>query len=181
MRVTRRKREDDLRRYNQRLERLCRLTTDVARLGSEKSTLKKIVDTAVDLIPVHEAHIALMGKGKRQLYSVISSGRHAHDARRLRVPLSETAAAQRALRTRRPVVIDNAKDDATAHLHTRGLTGGRGVAYLPLVGGKEVFGLLILIAGRPGGCSECRKGTYRVEQSQGTGRYEDHAESYRQR
>ena len=151
MRVTGRKREEDLRRYNQRLERLCRLTTDVARLGNERSTLKKIVDTAADLIPVHEAHIALMRNGKRQLYSVISSGRHPHDARRLRVPLSETSALQQALRTRGPVGIDNAKDVATADLRTRGLKRGRGVAYLPLVGGKEIFGLLILIAGRSDG------------------------------
>jgi PAS domain S-box-containing protein len=138
MRATGRNREEDLRLYKQKLERLCRLTADVARLGNERSTLKKIVDTAADLIPVHEAHIALVDKTRRQLNGVISSGRHPLDARRLRVPLSETAAAQQALKTRKPV-----------NLRTRDLMEGRGVAYLPLLGGKESLGLLILIPGRP--------------------------------
>jgi PAS domain S-box-containing protein len=151
MQVTGRKREEDLRRYNEKLERLCRLTADVARLGNERSILKKIVDTATDFIPVQGAHIALVDKDKQQLYGVISSGRHAQDTPRLKIELSESAAARKALKTCRPVTSDNARDGVRVNLRTRDRMRIRGVAYMPLLSGKESFGLLILITGRPHG------------------------------
>src|SRR2546422_2566142 len=74
--VTGRSPLEDLRRYNEKLERLCRLTADVARLGNERATLKKIVDTAADLIAVQGAHIALVDRDEQQLYGVIRSEEH---------------------------------------------------------------------------------------------------------
>lgn len=147
--LTSRKRLDDLRRYSEQLERLCRLTADVARLGNERSTLKKIVDTAANLINVQGAHIALVDRHGQELYGVISSGRHPQDAPRLKFQLSQAAAAQQALKTCRPVSIDNAEDDARVNPRARELMGIRGVTYLPLLSGKESFGLLILITRRP--------------------------------
>ena len=147
--VTGRSRLEDLRRYNEKLERLCRLTADVARLGNERTTLKKIVDTAADLIAVQGVHIALVDRDEQQLYGVISSGRHPQDAPRLKTQLSKSAAAQKALKTRRPVAIKNAEDDGRVNRRARDLMGIRGVAYLPLLSGKESFGLLILVTRRP--------------------------------
>lgn len=138
-----------LRKANEKLDRLCRLTADIARLGDERFTLKKIVDTAARLIGVQGAHIALVDRDEQELYGVVSSGRHANDAPRLRLQLSQSAAAQRALRSRRPVAIERAEDDARVNPRARQVMGIRGVAYLPLLSGTESFGLLILITRRP--------------------------------
>src|SRR3989475_1221209 len=147
--VTSQRRLEDLRRPNRNLERLCRLTADIARLGSERATLKKIADTAANLIGVQGAHIALVDKDEEQLYGVISSGRHPEDAPRLKFQLSQSAAAQKALKGRKPVAIENAEDDARVNPRARELMGIRGVAYLSLLSGNESFGLLILITRRP--------------------------------
>lgn len=147
--LTVRRRLEELRRHNEQLERLCRLTAEVARLGDERATLKKIVDTAAQLIGVEGVHIALVDKEEEQLYGVVSSGRHPEDAPRLRLQLSQSAAAQQALRARKPVAIGNAVDDARVNPRARELMGIRGVAYLPLLGGNVSFGLLILITRSP--------------------------------
>src|SRR5688572_11551626 len=99
----------DLRRHNEQLERLCGLTADVARLGDERATLKKIVDTAASLIGVGGAHIALVDRNEQELYGVISSGRHPQDAPRLKLQLSQAGGAQQALKSCRPVAIRNAE------------------------------------------------------------------------
>src|SRR6185295_510111 len=130
--LTSKGRLEELRRHNQKLERLCRLTADIARLGDERVTLKKIVDTAASLIGVQGAHIALVDRDEEQLYGVVSSGRHPDDAPRLKLQLSQSAAAQRALQSRKPVVIGKAKDDARVNPRARELMGIRGVAYMPL-------------------------------------------------
>src|SRR5437667_11121811 len=117
--VTGRRRLEDLRRYNEKLERLCRLTADVARLGNERSTLKKIVDTAAVLIAVQGAHLALVDRDEEQLYGVISSGRHPQQAPRLKIQLSQSVAAHQALKTRRPVAIKNAKNDGRVNPRAR--------------------------------------------------------------
>jgi PAS domain S-box-containing protein len=140
---------EHLRRQNEKLERLCRLTADIARLGDERATLKKIVDTAASLIGVESAHLALVDKDEKQLYGVISSGRHPDEAPRLKLQLSQSAAAQKALRSGKPVAIEKAEDDARVNPRARKMMGIRGVAYLPLLSGTESFGLLILITKRP--------------------------------
>ena len=141
--------QNELRRHNEQLERLCRLTADVARLGDERTTLKKIVDTAASVIGVGGAHIALVDRSEQELYGVISSGRHAQDSPRLKLQLSQSGGAQRALRTCRAVAIRNAEDDARVNPRARDIMGIRGVAYLPLLSGRESFGLLILITRHP--------------------------------
>ena len=82
------RRLEQLRRRNEKLERLCRLTADIARLGDERATLKKVVDTAARLIGVQGAHIALVDKNEKVLYGVVSSGRHPEDAPRLKLQSS---------------------------------------------------------------------------------------------
>ncbi|HEV8700585.1 MAG TPA: PAS domain-containing protein [Candidatus Polarisedimenticolia bacterium] len=144
-----RKHQDGLRRHNEQLTRLCRLTADVARLGDERTTLKKIVNTAASLIGVAGAHIALVDRNEKELYGVISSGRHPHDAPRLKFQLSQAGGAQQALKSCRPVAIRNADDDARVNPRARDIMAIRGVAYLPLMSGRESFGLLILITRRP--------------------------------
>ena len=146
---TSRKHLDELRRHNEQLLRLCRLTADVARLGNERATLKKIIDTAASLLGVTGAHIALVDRNEQELYGVISSGRHPLDAPRLKLQLSQACGAQEALKTCRPVAIGDAEDDARVNPRARELMAIRGIAYLPLLSGKESFGLLILITRRP--------------------------------
>src|SRR5262245_32504689 len=94
---------DELEQYNEKLERLCRLTADIARLSNERTTIKRIVDTAANLIGVQGAHIALVDKAEQELYGVVSSGRHPRDAPRLRFQLSQSAAAQKALKSCRRI------------------------------------------------------------------------------
>jgi PAS domain S-box-containing protein len=147
--LTSRGRAEELRLYSEKLKRLCRLTADIARLGSERTTLQKIVNTAATLIGVQGAHLALVDRDERALYGVVSSGRHPQDAPRLKFQLSQSAAAQKALTSRRPVAIDRAKDDERVNPRARELMGIRGVAYLPLLSGDQSFGLLILITRRP--------------------------------
>src|SRR2546428_3799099 len=147
--LTSQRRLEELRCHNRKVERLCGLTADIARLGSERATLKKIVDTAADLIGVQGAHIALVDKDEKQLCGGIRPGRHAEDAPRLKFQLSRSAAAQKALKGRKPVAIENAEDDARVNPRARELMGIRGVAYLSLLSGNESFGLLILITRRP--------------------------------
>src|SRR2546422_3643479 len=147
--LTSQRRLEERGRHNRKLERLCRLTADIARLGDEHATLKKIVDTAASLIGVQGAHIALVDKEEEGLYGVVSSGRHPEDAPRLKFQLSQSAAAQKALKSRKPVAIRNAEDDARVNPRARELMGIRGVAYLSLLSGNESFGLLILITRRP--------------------------------
>ncbi len=147
--LTSQRRLEELRRYNEKLERLCSLTADIARLSHERATLKKIVDTAADLIGVQGAHIALVDKEEERLYGVVSSGRHPEDAPRLKFQLSQSAAAQRALKSRRPVAIENGADDTRVNPRARELMAIRGIAYLPLLSGSQSFGLLILITRRP--------------------------------
>jgi PAS domain S-box-containing protein len=139
----------ELQRYNEKLARLCHLTADIARLGEERSTLKKIVDTAATLLGVEGAHLALVDKDEQALYGVVSSGRHPQGAPRLKFQLSQSAAAQQALKRRLPIAIDNAEDDARVNPRARDLMGIRGIAYVPLLSGTESFGLLILITRRP--------------------------------
>jgi len=143
------RRLEELRRENEKLDRLCRLTADIARLGDERATLKKVVNTAASLMGVQGAHLALVDKEEKALYGVISSGRHPEDAPRLKLQLSRSAAAQKALKSGRPVAIENAEDDARVNSRARELMAIRGVAYLPLLSGDESFGLLILITKRP--------------------------------
>src|SRR5262249_31534898 len=88
-------------------------------------------------------------RDEQHLYGVVSSGRHPDDAPRLRVQLSQSAAAQRALSTRRGVAIQNADHDTRVNPRVREMMSIRGVAYLPLLSGKESFGLLILNTRRP--------------------------------
>lgn len=139
----------ELQRYSEKLARLCHLTADIARLGDERTTLKKIVDTAATLLRVKGAHLALVDKQEQALYGVVSSGRHPQDAPRLKFQLSQSSAAQLALKRRLPIAIDNAADDSRVNPHARDLMTIRGVAYVPLLSGKQSFGLLILITRRP--------------------------------
>lgn len=138
----------DLRSYNRKLSHLCRLTAEVARLGDESATLHKIVDTAAMLLHVQGAHLALVDTKQETLYGVVSSGRHARNAPRLKLQLSKSYAAQEALRTCRPVAINKAEDDARVNPDAKEIMGIRGVAYLPLLSGNQSFGLLILITRR---------------------------------
>jgi PAS domain S-box-containing protein len=140
---------EELRRSVGKLSHLCRLTAEVARLGDERGTLKKIVDTAAQLLHVQGAHLALVDKNEEALYGVVSSGRHPQNAPRLRLQLSQCYAAHEALRTCRPVAVNNAEDDARVNPRARDLMGIRGVAYLPLLSGDQSFGLLIVITRRP--------------------------------
>jgi PAS domain S-box-containing protein len=147
--LTSQRRLEELRSHNKKLERLCSLTASIARLGDEHVTLKKIVDTAAQLMGVQGAHLALVDKEEEGLYGVVSSGRHPGDAPRLKLQLSQSAAAQKALKSRKPVAIENALDDSRVNPRARELMAIRGVAYLPLLSGTQSFGLLILITRRP--------------------------------
>jgi len=147
--TTDRIRSKELRRSYDKLTRLCRLTAEVTKLGSERSTLQKVVDAAAEIVGVRAAHLALVDKYERALYGVVSSGRHPPNAPRIRCQLSHSAAAQAALHGRRVITIKRASDDRRVNTRARDLLSIRGVAYLPLLSGGESFGLLILVTRRP--------------------------------
>ena len=138
-----------LRRRSRDLVRLCRLTAEVAKLGDERATLKKIVDTAAALTGVAGAHIVLIDRLGRSLYGVISSGRHRLDAPRLRFTMSESAAAQAALKSRRPVAIARAGRDPRVNRAALDRLSIGAIAYIPLRSAAQSFGLLILVRSAP--------------------------------
>jgi PAS domain S-box-containing protein len=129
--------------------RLCSLAAEIAKLGDERATLRKIVNTAVALLGVQSAHLALVDKQERTLYGVASSGRHPPNAPGLRVDLSRSDAAHQALRRRAPISIDRAADDPRVNSEARKALSIGGVTYLPLLSGSRSFGLLILVTRRP--------------------------------
>jgi PAS domain S-box-containing protein len=139
----------DLRRQNQDLTCLCRLTSEIARLGEESATLKKIVDTAARLVGVDGAHVALVDRDERSLYGLVSSGRHRDDSPHLKLELSQSEAAREALRSRKVVTIERAAADPRVNAEARDRLGIGGIAYLPLLSGKVSFGLLILCTSMP--------------------------------
>lgn len=133
------------------LERICSLPGEIARLGEERTTLRTIVDTVVDVVGVDSAHLALVDDRERSLYGVISSGPHPENAPPIELHLSQAAAAQEALHFRRPIHIDDARDDPRVNPTARDILSIASVAYLPLLSGAESFGLMILVSGRPRG------------------------------
>lgn len=142
-----------LRRSKAVLERICQLPGEIARLENERSTLKRIVDIAVEVVGVDAAHLALVDRSARSLYGIISSGRHRDDAPRLQLLLSQSPAAETALREGRPVAIADAVGNPRVNRYAcKRLTVGS-VAYLPLHSGNESFGLLILVRHQPGAWS----------------------------
>jgi PAS domain S-box-containing protein len=132
-----------------KLWRLCGLAATIARLGDERRTLRAIVDTAASLTGADTAHLALVDRKAQTLYGVASSGRHRRDAPSMRVEVSRSAAAHQALRQGRPVVVERARGDARVNPTARARLRIGAVAYLPLLSGRQSFGLLILISGRP--------------------------------
>jgi len=138
-----------LRIHHRKVLRLCSLAAEIAKLGDERATLRKIVNTAASLIGVQSAHLALVDKQERTLYGVASSGRHPPNAPGLRVDLADSAAAHEALRRRRPITIDRAADDPRVNSEARKALSIGGVTYLPLLSGSQSFGLLILVTRRP--------------------------------
>src|SRR5437899_10906361 len=138
-----------LRIHHRKVLRLCSLAAEIAKLGDERATLRKIVNTAASLIGVQSAHLALVDKQERTLYGVASSGRHRPNSPGLRVDLSLSTAANEALRRRTPISIDRAADDAWINSETLKPPSIGGVTYLPLLSGSRSFGLLILVTRRP--------------------------------
>ena len=132
-----------------RLERLCRLAAEVAALREERRTLRHVVETAVKVIGVPAAHVALVDRSRRSLYGLVSSGAHRRKAPRARFDLTPGQAAFQALLSRRPVTVSDARRDRRVHAGARERLHLGSVAYLPLLAGVESFGLLILARPRP--------------------------------
>src|SRR5262249_34702474 len=121
------------------LRRLCSLAAEIARLGDERSTLHRIVDTAASLIGVQSAHLAVVDTQERTLYGVASSGRRRSNRPTLRVNLSESPAASRALKRGTPVSIRRAADDPRVNSEAREALSIGAVTYVPLSSGSERF------------------------------------------
>ena len=137
------------REHQHKLLRLCSLATEIARLGDQRTTLHTIANRAVSLMGVASAHVALVDAKRGTLYGAADSGRGSPGARSLRVHLSDSAAARQALRRRRPVSIHRAADDPRVSASARKTLSKGSVAYLPLRGGTETFGVLMLVTRRP--------------------------------
>src|SRR5262245_11440783 len=132
-----------------RLDLLCSLAGDVASLRSGKAALRKIVDTAVEVVGVPVAHLALVDRERKVVFGVISSGRHGSGAPRARYELQPGLGAEIALRTRRPVVIHDARSDRRVNARARVRLRIGSILYVPMLGGGQAFGLLILTYPRP--------------------------------
>ena len=137
------------RELTRRLDRLCSLASEIAALSSEQTTLKRIVETAVEVVGVPAAHLALVDGGHKSLYGLVSSGRHRRGTPRARFALHPGMAAHAALTRRRPILIPDAERDARVCPEARKMLSLGAVAYMPLLGGGESFGLLILATPRP--------------------------------
>jgi PAS domain S-box-containing protein len=138
-----------VRDLTRRLDRLCRLAADVAALRGEQTTLMRIVETAVRVTGAPSAHLALVDRDRKGLYGVISSGRHRPDAPRACFDLRIGMAAHSALKSGHPILIDDARKDRRVNPAARSALRIGAVAYMPLVGAGQSFGLLILTAPRP--------------------------------
>jgi len=138
-----------VRDLTRRLDRLCRLAADVAALRKEETTLKRIVDTAASVVGTPAAHLALVDRDRKSLYVVVSSGRHRPDAPRACFELRSGMAAHSALKGGRPILIRDARRDRRVNPEARTLLGIGAAAYMPLIGGGQSFGLLILATPRP--------------------------------
>ena len=134
---------------NRKLVRLCRLTSEIAKLGNTRTTLRKIVNAAATLIGTQTAHLALADKTEQTLYGLVSSGRHHPHAPSLKTDLSQSEAAKQALRSRKPIVINRAEKDLRVNPRARELLSIGALIYVPLVSGNRSFGLLILVTHRP--------------------------------
>src|SRR5262245_58577305 len=99
------------REITRRLDRLCALAADIAALGSEQATLKRIVETAVKVVGVPAAHLALVDGGHTSLYGLVSSGRHRRDTPPARFALKSRMAAHQALARRKIILVRDAKRD----------------------------------------------------------------------
>lgn len=145
-----------------RLDRLCRLAGEVAALKGEAATLRRIVSAAVEVVGVPDAHLALVDRERRTLFGVVSSGRHRAPAPKVRYELKDGRGALAALRTGRPVVVRSAAGDRRVNPEARARLKIGSVVYVPLMGGGEAFGLLILTTPRPHAWSreEVRLATY---------------------
>jgi len=141
--------DDGVRQLTRRLDRLCRLAADVAALGSEQETLKRIVDTAASVVGAKAAHVALVDRGRKSLYGVVSSGRHRPDAPRACFELKPGMAAVAALKSGRPCLIQDARRDPRVSEEARRILRIGAAAYMPLVGAGQSFGLLIFSFPRP--------------------------------
>jgi PAS domain S-box-containing protein len=122
---------------------------DVAALRSEQSTLKRIVDTAVVVVGVPAAHLALVDREGKSLYGVVSSGRHRPNAPRACFELRKGMGALQALKTGRPVLVRDARRDRRVNTEARLALKIGATAYMPLMGAGQSFGLLILVSPRP--------------------------------
>jgi len=145
-----------------RLDHLCRLAGEVAALKGEAATLRRIVSAAVDVVGVPDAHLSLIDRQRRTLFGVVSSGRHPARAPKARFDLKDARGALAALRTKRPVIVRDATSDRRVNPEARSRLKFGSVAYVPLLGGGEAFGLLILTRPRPHAWSreEVRLATY---------------------
>src|SRR5262245_25954118 len=132
-----------------RLDLLCGLASDVAALKGEEPTLHRVIETAAEAIGIATAHVAIVDREQKTLFGVVSSGRHPKHAPRARFALNRSLGALTALRMRKPVVIRDARRDRRVHPEARTRFGIGSVAYVPLLAGKEAFGLLILTTPRP--------------------------------
>ena len=139
----------DLRRGGGRLEQLCRVAGEIARLGDASATLRRILGLSVRIIGVRSAHLALVDDGEKALYGIMASGLRGGSDGRFEMDLSRAGSARRALRTRRPVVVaDRPHGRSLEAPDGAGLPDGD-LAFLPLLGGGSSFGLLILACRGP--------------------------------
>lgn len=131
------------------MERLCELAGEVASLRDEYRTLKRIVEAAVEVTGLPMAHVALVDRAHHQLYGVVSSGPHKRSAPRKSFTLSRGLASYDAIRTRQPVLIDDARTSRRVHPEARKIWSIGSIAYFPLLLGRQSFGLLVLNAPEP--------------------------------
>ncbi|PYS95991.1 MAG: hypothetical protein DMF50_06490 [Acidobacteria bacterium] len=135
-----------LRSHRRRLLRLCDLISEIAKLGDARTTLTTIVEGAVSLLGVGQAHLVVFGPRGTTLYS---AGRKTPGASSLGAALSRTPAARRALRRRRPLALDAGDKDLRREFGADKPVRVGGVAYFPLLSEDRDLGLLILDFLRP--------------------------------
>ena len=131
-----------------RLKRMCVAIAELARVGYERDTLRKIVDISQRILGVESSRLALVDKRDEELFCVAVAPARRVPRRAVTLRLESLPGARTAIKSRRSVVVRPEIIGRGQRPVRRARGTPRAVAYLPLVSKSRAFGLLSLVARR---------------------------------
>jgi PAS domain S-box-containing protein len=128
---------------------LCGEVGEICKLGGERKTFQKIVETPVKILGLESSLLILTDKFDRTLYCVASSKGRRSRAPHRTIPEDCFENARAALRQGRTIVTPPARTGGRPGSSTGRPPARQATAYIPLLSRRMAFGVLILRA-RPG-------------------------------